>query len=84
MDEKVTFDPNKPYQWKPTDIFEFNGVEYSLLANALRTLLNSEEAQKVMMYQDMYKLVEQKLKDAVETGKAVELVQPPDEPQQSN
>ena len=76
MDEKVTFDPNKSYQWKPTDVFQFNGVEYSLLANALRTLLNSEEAQKVMMYQDMYKLVEEKLKNAVEGGTAIELATP--------
>lgn len=56
------------YQWTPEDKFEFEGVEFSVLVNALRDFLNTESSQKVLMVKAAFEVVEKKLKEGVDSG----------------
>ena len=47
--EKITYDPNKKYSWTPEDQFTLNGGEFGLLLNALRSILNTQEAAKILL-----------------------------------
>jgi hypothetical protein len=38
--KESNYSPEKAYSWKPEDIFELSGVQFSTLLNTLRTKVN--------------------------------------------
>ena len=64
----VAYDPNKKYSWTPEDQFTLNGGEFGLLLNALRSILNTQEAAKILLANEANNIIEGKLAQAVEAG----------------
>lgn len=73
--EKITYDPNKKYSWTPEDSFTFNGGEFGLILNALRAILNTPEAAKVLIANQANTAIEEILAKAVEAGVVKEAVE---------
>ena len=74
------FDPSKQYRWTPETEFVLKGGEFATLLNTLRAHLSTEQAQITLLAQRAAEVLEAQLKDAVETGKAVEIT-PEERPQ---
>ena len=70
--EKITYDPNKKYTWTPEDQFTLSGGEFGVILNALRAILNTEEAAKILIANQANTVVEGALAKAVEAGIVVE------------
>lgn len=64
------FDPSKRYRWTPEDKFEMSGVEFAILLNYVMS-----KRQQLLQDLEATSLLEQKLKEAVEAGKATEVVE---------
>lgn len=62
----ATYDPNKRYTWTPNDKFELSGAEFGLILNALRAILSSEEAGKILLANKANEAIESALAAAVE------------------
>ena len=67
-----TYDPNKKYTWTPEDSFILSGGEFGLVLNALRAVLNTQEAARILIANEANKIVEGALQRAVESGVAKE------------
>jgi roadblock/LC7 domain-containing protein len=74
MSEQQTpsYDPNKKYTWTPEDSFILSGGEFGLVLNALRAVLNTQEAARILIANEANKIVESALQRAVENGIAKE------------
>jgi hypothetical protein len=74
MSEQQTpsYDPNKKYTWTPEDSFILSGGEFGLVLNALRSVLNTQEAARILIANEANKIVESALQRAVENGIAKE------------
>ena len=74
MSEQQTpsYDPNKKYTWTPDDSFILSGGEFGLVLNALRSVLNTPEAARILIANEANKIVEGALQRAVESGVAKE------------
>lgn len=68
------YDPAKQYTWKNEDTFVLTGSQFAAILNALRTCLNTREAQAVLLANSAATIVDGLLAEAVETGKVVEKV----------
>lgn len=66
------YDPSKRYTWKPEDEFVLSGGEFGLILNVLRNILGTQEAAKILLAQQASAVIEEKLAQAVESGKVVE------------
>lgn len=66
--EAVAYNPNKRYTWTPEDTFTLSGAEFGIVLNALRGILNSPEAAKILIANEANNVVEGKLAQAVEAG----------------
>jgi hypothetical protein len=66
--EKITYDPSKKYSWTPEDTFTLNGSEFGLVLNALRAILNSQEAARILIANQANTTIEELLAKAVESG----------------
>jgi hypothetical protein len=62
----AVYDPNKRYQWMPTDKFEMSGDQFGLILNAFRTTLSSPEAQRILLVQHANEVIENIMARAVE------------------
>ncbi len=60
------YDPNKRYTWTPEDKFELNGAQFGLILNTLRSILNTEEAAKIILAQQANAAIEAVMAAAVE------------------
>jgi len=60
------YDPNKRYSWGPEDRFELNGAQFGLVLNTLRSILNTEEAAKIILAQQANAAIEAVMAAAVE------------------
>jgi len=80
--EKITYDPNKKYTWTPEDVFTISGGEFGVILNALRAILTTSEASKILLANQANNIVEATLAKAVEEG-VVKEVQDAQEEQQS-
>lgn len=69
---KPSYDPNKKYTWTPEDQFVLSGGEFGVVLNALRAILNTEEAAKILIANQANNVVEGALAKAVEAGIVVE------------
>lgn len=63
-----TFSPEKRYRWTPEDQFTLTGVEFAMILNQVL-----ERKQKLLQELEVTNLLEQKLKEAVESGVATEM-----------
>lgn len=72
----ATYDPNKRYTWTPNDKFELNGNEFGLILNALRALLATEEAGRILLANEANQAVERALAAAVEADVVKEAPEP--------
>lgn len=62
----ANYNPEKKYTWSPEDKFEFTGAEFGLILNAIRSILNTPEAAKILLADKANEAIEKKLKEAVE------------------
>jgi hypothetical protein len=67
------FDPNKKYTWDYNAQFVLDGKEFGLLLNTLRAVINTKEAQTILLAKQAGDVLEEALAAAVEAGKVVEL-----------
>ncbi|NBW37974.1 MAG: hypothetical protein EBR30_23730 [Cytophagia bacterium] len=67
------FDPNKKYTWDYNAQFVLDGKEFGLLLNTLRAVINTKEAQTILLAKQAGDVLEETLAAAVEAGKVVEL-----------
>ncbi len=65
---KNTYNPNKKYTWTPEDEFTLSGGEFGVVLNALRAILNTPEAAKILIANEANNVVEKSLAKAVEAG----------------
>lgn len=73
----ATYDPSKRYTWTPNDTFELNGNEFGLILNALRAILATEEAGRILLANEANQAVENALSRAVETDVVKEASETP-------
>jgi hypothetical protein len=67
------FDPNKKYTWEQETSFTISGGEFGLLLNTLRSIVNTKEAQVILLAKQAGDVLENTLATAVEAGIVVEL-----------
>ena len=65
---QITYDPSKKYTWAPEDVFTLNGQEFGLILNAIRSILSTEEAGKILLANQTNQVIEKLLANAVEAG----------------
>lgn len=73
----ATYNPKARYTWSPEDKFELNGAEFGLILNALRAVLDTPEAAKIMLAEKAEKAIENALAKAVEADIVKEAEQAP-------
>ena len=62
------YDPKVKYGWEKETKFELSGNEFGLLLNTLRTVLQTPEAQKILILNEANKTIEEVLSRNVESG----------------
>ena len=67
------FDPNKKYTWEYSAEFVLNGKDFGMLLNALRAVINTKEAQTILLAKQAGDVLEDTLAAAVEAGVVVEV-----------
>lgn len=77
--EKIVYNPSKKYTWKPEDEFVLKGEEFGLILNAIRSILNTPEAAKILLANQANQAIEGVFAKSVENGVATEVKE--DEPQ---
>ncbi len=67
----AVYDPNTKYGWEKDTKFDLTGNEFGLILNTFRTILQSPEAQKILIMSEANKAIESVLKRNVESGAVV-------------
>jgi len=67
------FDPNKKYTWGTDSKFVLDGGDFGMLLNTLRAIVNTKEAQTILLAKQAGDVLENTLAAAVEAGIVVEL-----------
>lgn len=67
------FDPNKKYTWNTDAKFVLSGGEFGMLLNTLRAIVNTKEAQTILLAKQAGDVLEDTLAAAVEAGMVVEI-----------
>lgn len=60
------YDPNKKYTWNNDEQITISGRDFGLFLNAFRTILNTEEAAKVLLANEANKAIESIIAEYVE------------------
>jgi len=68
-----TYDPSKFYTWQPEDKFELSGNEFGTILNAIRAVLQTPEAERIMMLDRANRTIEGMMAKAVEQGTVTEV-----------
>lgn len=68
MSEKPTFDPTKRYTWGPQDQFTLSGDQFGLILNALRGIITTPEASRILLAAEASNAVDGIMAKAVEDG----------------
>lgn len=76
----MNYDPKKTYTWTPNDKFEMSGEEFGIILNAVRGILATPEAARILMLDKANSAIENVMAKAVEQGTVVEADRPPIEP----
>lgn len=67
------FDPNKKYTWSMDAKFVLDGGDFGMLLNAMRAVINTKEAQTILLAKQAGDVLEETLAAGVESGLVVEL-----------
>ena len=67
------FDPNKKYTWDMNAKFVLDGGDFGMLLNAMRAVINTKEAQTILLAKEAGDVLENTLALAVEAGVVVEV-----------
>lgn len=62
------YDPSKKYRWEPSTVFPLSGEEFGVILNSLRAILNSPEAQRILLANKANEAIENALAKAVQVG----------------
>ena len=62
----ANYDPSKKYTWTPEDKFVLTGNQFGLILNALRGVLNTPEASKILLASRANDAIEEVMAAAVE------------------
>lgn len=68
MSEKPTFDPTKRYTWGPQDQFTLSGDQFGLILNALRGVISTPEASRILLAAEAANAIDGVMAKAVEDG----------------
>jgi len=60
------YDPNKKYQWSNDDQITISGRDFGLFLNAFRSILNTEEAARILLANEANKAIEDIIAEYVE------------------
>lgn len=77
MSEKPTFDPTKRYTWGPTDEFVLTGDQFGLILNAIRGVISTPEASRILLAAQASEMIDEVMAKAVEAGVVVEAPEAP-------
>ena len=67
------FDPNKKYTWDMNAKFVLDGGNFGMLLNAMRAVINTKEAQTILLAKQAGDVLEETLAAGVESGLVVEV-----------
>ena len=73
------YDPAKLYSWKPEDVFTMSGEEFGLLLNAVRGILSTPEAARILLLDKANIAIEGMMIKAVEQGTVKEAEKSPED-----
>jgi len=73
----MSYDPKKIYSWTPEDTFEMTGEQFGIVLNAIRSILATPEAARILMLDKANNAIEAMMANAVEQGIVKEAEQPP-------
>lgn len=77
LQELPKFDPNKKYTWTSDAQFVVTGAQFGTILNALRAVINTQEAQTILLASDAAEAIEAALVKSVESGLVKEAPQAP-------
>jgi len=78
----MNYDPTKMYTWTPEDKFEMTGEQFGIVLNAIRGILSTPEAARILLLDKANSAIEGMMANAVEQGIVTEVEKPPtDNPQ---
>lgn len=72
---KPGYDPAKKYTWEPGSQFLLAGEEFGIVLNAVRAILNTPEAQRILILEKASKAIDNSLARAIQVGVAQEAKQ---------
>lgn len=71
------YDSNKRYTWNNDDQITISGRNFGLFLNAFRSILNTEEAAKILLANEANKAIESIIAEYVEKDVIKEVVERP-------
>ena len=71
----MNYNPEKMYSWNPDETFSISGREFGLILNTLRSILNTEQAQQIILAHKTNEVLERIMEENVKNGKIVEKIQ---------
>ena len=71
--EAPSYDPSKKYTWTPTDEFVLSGSEFGLILNALRSIISTPEASRILLAAEANDAIENIMAKSVEAGVVTEV-----------
>lgn len=72
----MKYNPEKMYSWNPDETFSISGREFGLILNTLRSILNTEQAQQIILAHKTNEILERIMEENVKSGKIIEKEQP--------
>lgn len=68
----MSYNPEKTYSWNPNETFSISGREFGLILNTIRAILNTEQAQQILLAHKTNEILEKIMEENVKSGKIVE------------
>lgn len=70
------YDPSKKYSWTPQDTFTLTGEQFGTMLNAIRGMMGSPEAMRIMAISKANDVIESLMIAAVEDEIVLEMPEP--------
>jgi len=70
------YDPSKKYSWTPQDEFVLSGEQFGNILNAVRAIMGSPEALRIMAISKANDAIEAIMVNAVKEGTVLEIPEP--------
>jgi hypothetical protein len=71
----ASYDASKKYQWSNEDVFQISGRDLGLFLNTFRSILNTEEAARIMLVMKAADSIESIMAEYVEKDVIKEVVE---------